>query len=116
MTPRLTVELELALNFATLTNGGGVRPWMRWPGWVLHVGCDRCAGDGKAAPCWGREACHGYDTGCGCSACAQRQAFAEARFLQGAALGLGGTDVGVLRAELAAIDAQIEPSDDRRAG
>ncbi|MDQ3722993.1 MAG: hypothetical protein M3376_07990 [Actinomycetota bacterium] len=66
-------RMRAAVQFAGLTNRGVVQPWMRWVGWRLHVGCDRCAEDGADAACWGLPECHEYDTGCGCLTCAERQ-------------------------------------------
>ena len=47
--------------------------WVRWPGWTLWPGCDRCLGDpltaGPMEPCFGKAACHGLDAGCGCVQC-----------------------------------------------
>lgn len=74
----LALDLIQALEFAALTNRGGVQPWMRWEGWRLHVGCDVCASDGAAASCWGAQRCHRYESGCGCAECAERQARDEA--------------------------------------
>lgn len=51
-----------------------LQPWMHWDGWVLFVGCDVCLDDGVDAECWGREGCHGYTNGCGCTDCAHQQA------------------------------------------
>lgn len=50
-----------------------VEPWMEWPGWQGWVGCDRCAGDGPEAPCWGHAGCHGYLNGCGCRECMEQE-------------------------------------------
>ncbi len=108
-------ELELAVSFALLMNHGGAQPWMRWSGWVLHIGCDHCVSEGKFASCWERAACHGYDRGCGCSACTQQQVLAEALSDRAAPVSLGGADIVALRRELADVDAQIG-SPDRRAG
>lgn len=60
--------MDKAKEFAELA-GSEVQPWMTWPGWEAWVGCDRCAGDGPEAPCWGYEGCHGYANGCGCQKC-----------------------------------------------
>lgn len=61
-----------ATEFARLA-GVEVEEWMIWGGWVLHVGCEICADQGRDAPCWGRKDEHGYENGCGCSECAARQ-------------------------------------------
>lgn len=112
----LSPQLDRALDFALLTNGGGVAAWMTWAGWQMHVGCDRCAGDARAALCWGRAGCHGYEAGCGCSVCAQQQLLAEAQFaVSTAALDRTGV-ITSLRAELAGVVTQIESSNDRSAG
>jgi len=52
--------------------GTEVQPWMEWEGWAGWVGCDRCAGDGPEAPCWGYVGCHGYENACGCRECSER--------------------------------------------
>ena len=55
-------------DFATHT-GEREEDWMLWHGWSDGVGCNRCAENGRDAPCWGRAACHGYSAGCGCDQC-----------------------------------------------
>lgn len=118
--PGIRVEFELALTFARLTNRGGVQVWMRWGGWSTHVGCDRCVGDGRAAACWSLAGCHRYASGCGCDVCALQQLDDERmeRAFELAALAglLDLPGVVPLRDELAAVGAQIDQSDHRRAG
>lgn len=63
-----------AMEFTRAAGERAIADWMCWPGWVLHVGCDDCAGNGRGAPCWGVRGCHGYGSGCGCGRCADRQA------------------------------------------
>ncbi|TDA68000.1 MAG: hypothetical protein D9V47_09130 [Clostridia bacterium] len=65
--------MERAREFAEFV-GVQVQPWMLWPGWAAWVGCDRCAGDGPEAPCWGQAGCHGYLNGCGCGRCVAKEA------------------------------------------
>ena len=113
-------EFELAVAFARLTNRGGVQVWMRWPGWSLHAGCDRCVGDGPDAPCWGVAGCHGYDRGCGCEICALLQLEDERAQAAGERAVLAEPlDVGPLRRELGpelgAGVAAVVPADDRGA-
>ena len=102
-----------------MTNRGGVQPWMLWPGWVQHVGCYQCAGDGPDAACWGVEGCHGFDEDCGCSECValeRAELAAEQRSLLALAGGLEDPHAGALRDELALVDAQIGQPLDGRAG
>ncbi len=98
MSGRDDERFDREVAFARMTGERFVRVWMRWQGWQMHIGCDRCAGDGPAAPCWGLAECHGYEHGCGCSSCAALQAAqeAEARPL-----------VGTLGAELAELGERI---------
>lgn len=56
-----------AVQEFTEFTGAAPELWMLWPGWAAWVGCDRCAGDGPEAPCWGEARCHGYLNGCGCA-------------------------------------------------
>lgn len=65
--------MDKAQEFAEFP-GTAVQPWMEWEGWGAWVGCDRCAGDGPEAPCWGRQGCHGYYNGCGCRECVKQDA------------------------------------------
>lgn len=110
-------EFALAVAFARLTNRGVVQAWMRWIGWEQAVGCDRCAGDGPDASCWGLAGCHGFHWGCGCAICSLLQLEDERAQRAGEHAVLAQPlDVGPLRRELAALDALIEPSNHRRAG
>jgi hypothetical protein len=66
-------RLGRAREFAGLV-GLPVERWMHWPGWTLLVGRDVCGDEGRGAACWARKGCHGWLNGCGCIACAVRQA------------------------------------------
>jgi hypothetical protein len=62
-----------AQPFADHAAEGLNQEWMRWAGWLLHVGCDECWDRGNEAACFGVAGCHGYSAGCGCTGCAERQ-------------------------------------------
>lgn len=65
------VALPLAEKFA-LAVDRPVEEWMEWEGWESHVGCVKCRELKEDAPCWGKDWCHGYREGCGCSRCWDR--------------------------------------------
>jgi hypothetical protein len=52
--------------------GESVEEWMLWEGWTDWVGCESCYDGGRDAICWGKAACHGFENGCGCAACYER--------------------------------------------
>jgi hypothetical protein len=110
MSQTTSPALERAIAFAAMTNRGGVQAWMLWGGWVHHVGCYECAGDGPEAACWGVEGCHGFENDCSCRECVLLEADEleqeRARSLQALAADLG--DPEALRDELAGVAGVID--------
>ncbi len=62
---------EKALEFAEY-HGVEVEPWMLSGVWGAWVGCAMCDELGPDSPRWGKEDCHGYYNGCGCTECTGR--------------------------------------------